>query len=134
MTALNPAALLLWGAASIHWAGVLVNVTAPHFYRYREHLPKNDAMRQIFIGQAVWVTLLLAALAALCTWYWQSLLTPNPLTVFLLVLWTARLAMQILFYRSETRKLHPLRYWIFFAAFSYQVLVFGAACAGLLAS
>jgi hypothetical protein len=126
----NFAALLLWGAAAIHWAGVLVNVTAPHFYQYRKHLPKDETIRQIFIGQAVWVTIMLAALGTACIWYAPLLAGSSPLAIFLLILWSARLFMQILFYRSEPRRQHPVRYWIFFAAFTYQVLLFSLICSG----
>lgn len=137
MNYLSIGTLAMYGAGAIHWAGVVVNVTAPWVYAYRKNLPGSDAMRQIFVGQAVWVTIMLAAMGGVCVKYGTVLCSSvglgHYLAVFLLVLWVARLIMQIAFYRSDTRVAHPARYFIFLSAFTYQVVVFGAAAFGVLA-
>lgn len=128
--------LALSAAAVIHFAGVLVNLTAPWVYSYRKDLPKAEAIRQIFIGQAIWVTLLLAAMGALCLRFKPDLLGSSAigsfLTYFLLSMWTARLLMQIAFFFSETRISHPIRYSVFLAAFVFQTGVFASTALGLL--
>ncbi len=125
----------LWISGLIHLAGVAVNLGAPRALGYPENLARlSPAVRLVFVAQALWGTLLLAAFGVLCLVFPHELLAPTflgrYLAWFLAALWGARALVQIFCYDSETRRRHPVLYTVFLLAFLYQCAVFVLVAVG----
>ena len=124
--------LAFWISAAIHWAGVIVNLLAPRLYDYRGNLPRSQMLTHIFVAQAMWVTLLLAAMGGVCFWFYKDLCSGQGLglylCVFLLLMWFSRLVFQVCIYK--TAKQSPLRYTVFTLTFLYQTVLLTGAVTG----
>ena len=132
---MSPLIPCLWVSGLIHLAGVLVNLGAPRVLGYSENLARlSPAVRLVFVSQALWGSLLLAAMGILCLLFPQELLTSTflarYLSWFLAVLWGARALVQLLFYDPEVRRRHPFTYVLFLSAFLYQTVLFALVALG----
>jgi hypothetical protein len=132
---MHPLIPLLWAAGGVQLLVASVNFFLPRELDYRSNLARlTPIVREVFVVQAVYIVLVLLALAGLCFAFAGDLAGGSTLgralSGFLAVFWGLRLLIQLFYYEASVKRGRPLLNLGFVFAFAYLTGVFGAAALG----
>jgi hypothetical protein len=126
----------LWVAGGVQLLIASVNFFLPRELDYRGNLAKlTPIVREVFVVQCVYITLILVALSGLCFAFAGDLaggsMLGRALSAFLTVFWGLRFLIQFFYYEASLKQRRPLLNLCFLLAFAYLTVVFGTAALGL---
>jgi hypothetical protein len=126
----------VWAAGGVQLLIASVNFFLPRQLDYRGNLARlTPIVREVFVVQAVYIVLVLVALAGLCFGFAEDLAGGSTLgralSGFLTLFWGLRFLIQLFYYEGSLKRQRPLLNLGFLLAFAYLTGVFGAAALGL---
>ena len=128
--------LLIWAAGAVQLAILGANFVLPEKLQCRENLSRVSRMiRDVFIVHWIYIGGILIIFSALCFWFAPELAGASRLGHFLssamAIFWLPRIPIQLFLCDAELRRQHRLGDVAILLAFSFLVIVFGAAALGV---
>jgi hypothetical protein len=128
--------LLIRAAGAVQLAILAANFILPRKLECRENLARVSRMiRDVFIVHWIYIGLTLMLFSALCFWFAPELAGASRLGHFLsaaiALFWLPRIPIQLFLYDAELRRQHRAGDVAILLAFSFLVIVFGAAALGV---
>ncbi len=121
----------------IYWAGFvllmifLANFIAPKKLNYAENINRMENFhRQVFCVHCGYTALTLLAMALVCGFYNDELVTAEKGSLawagclFMAIFWGTRVVVQIVYYDKAMKKRYPVFNIMFFIAFAYLAVIF----------